>query len=189
MVIRLRYRGIGSIALVASPTACGERDSGPREVAASDGPVRSRWRLPMALALALTLAGACDKSDRTRAELDTHRAEWSRQISALKSRASDLEARFKGLPSLSGGAAIAEQAQRRRLEASIIGTRQTLADMESHLADSAREIEAAIQQDQTRGEEALTGVVARMNEYVRREGQTVAMNEDVLIRLGEDVKR
>jgi predicted nucleic acid-binding Zn-ribbon protein len=137
----------------------------------------------------VALAGACDKSDQTRSALETHRTEWSRQIAALKSRTSDLEQRFKGLPPQSGATAIADQAQRRRLQASIIGTRQTLADMESHLAESAREIETAIRQGQTEGEEALNGVIARMNEYVGQQEQTLALNEDALTRTGGGVQR
>src|SRR5262245_27249867 len=131
------------------------------------------------------LAGACDKSDQTRSALEIHRTEWDKQISALSRRNSDLEARFRALPAPKGDDLVAAQAQRRRLQASIVGTKQTLADIQSHLTDSAQQVEAAIGQGPVEGEEALNGVIVRMNEYVRLQEQTVAVNEDALLHTGE----
>jgi hypothetical protein len=130
------------------------------------------------------LAGACDKSDEMQAALDGHRTGWDQRISALKARTSDLEQRFKQLPPPSGKSTVTEQVQRRRLQASIIGTRQTLFDIQSHVADSARELETASRQGNAEGQEALNGVIARTDEFVRQQEQALAANEEAMTRMG-----
>jgi hypothetical protein len=132
----------------------------------------------------VVLAAACDKAGQTRSTFEVHRAGWDRRISALKSRTSDLEQRFFGLPPLRGGGGVAAHAQRRRLQASIIGTRQTLADIESHVAESAGEIEMANSQGGGESEDVLNGVIGRVNEFVRQQEQTQAANDEALTRMG-----
>ena len=135
----------------------------------------------------IALAGACDKSDDLRSALESHRTNWVQRVSALQDRASGLEQRLKAQPP-GGNATIAAQAERRRLEASIAGSRQTLFDMQTHVTDSVREVETALRQGSAQAEETLNGVVGRMNEYVRLEEQTLAVNEAALTRIGEDVR-
>jgi hypothetical protein len=136
----------------------------------------------------VAVAGGCGKADQTRSAFETHSTELGQKVAALRSRTSDLESRFRMLPPQSGDTAIAAQIQRRRIQASIIGTRQTLVDIQAHLADSGREVEAAIRRGDAEGEGALSGVIARMNEYVRQQEQTLAANEDALTRIGGDVR-
>ena len=130
------------------------------------------------------LAAACDKTEQTLGAFATQREGWDRRVSAMRNRTNDLEARFKSLPPLKADSPVAAQMQRRRLEASIIGTRQTLADIQSHASDSAREIETASRQDNEEGETALSGVIARVNEFVRQQEQALAVNEEAVIRMG-----
>jgi hypothetical protein len=130
------------------------------------------------------LAGACDKSEELQSALDGHRTGWDQSISALKARTSDLEARFKALPPLSGKSTVAAQVERRGLEASIIGTRQTLFDIQSHVADSAREVETASRQGNAEGQEALNAVIARTDEFVRQQEQALAATQDAMTRMG-----
>ena len=136
---------------------------------------------------AIALAGACDKSDELRSTLETRRSAWVQRVSALQSRASNLEQRLKAQPPPAGNAPVAEQAQRRRLEAAVAGSRQTLFDMQTHITESVRDVETAIGQDRVQGEEALTGVASRMNEYVQQQEQALAANEEALTRTGKDI--
>jgi hypothetical protein len=140
----------------------------------------------MGFALALlTFAGGCDKSGQIRSTLESDRAAWGRQISALQGRLNDVEAKFSALPAApaSGEGAAVALAQRQRLQASIVGTRQTLIDIQSHIADSTREVEAAIREGDVAGEAALEGVVGRVTEYLRQQEQTLALNDEAMNRM------
>jgi len=148
------------------------------------------WAAGLVLGV-VAFAGACDKSGELKSALDSHRSEWSRQLSALQGRATNLESRFKALPPLpsgDGAAAVAARAKRRGLQASIIGTRQALVDIQSHAADSTRELEAAIGRGEADMQEGLGEVVGRVNGYIRQQEQALAVNEEAMTHTGEDVR-
>jgi len=137
------------------------------------------------LALVAFLGGGCDKGDEIRSTLETDRAAWDRQVAALRTNVSDLEARFQALPPAptKGEGAVAAQAQRRRIQASIIGTKQTLFDIQSHIAASVGEVEEGIRQGDDQGNQALNGVAGRVNEYLRQQQQSVAVTQDAMTRM------
>jgi hypothetical protein len=142
------------------------------------------------LAVVAALALACDGSEQMRSELEIHRAEWARRIAALQAHAVDVESAFAAMPRPARGDARAPgQLRRLRLEASIAGSRQALADLETHLAQSVRDVEAAIGRDGAEGREALNGLIGRMDEYVRQQEEALATNQQALNRTGEDVGR
>jgi hypothetical protein len=139
-------------------------------------------------ATAACLAMGCDGADQMRSALESHRTEWAQRISTLRSRDVDLEAALAAIPADPGGAgAPAARLKRRRLQASIVGARQTLADMEAHAADGTREVEAAIGRNDPEAQVALNGLVDRMNEYVRQQEQALAANTEAMTRVGKDV--
>jgi len=107
-------------------------------------------------------------------------------MSALRSRASDLERAYAALPPQRGGEAPPARLRRWRLEASIAGSRQRLADMETNLAQSVSDVEGAIGRDAGEGREALAGLIGRMDLYLRQQQQTLAANEEALSRIGGD---
>jgi hypothetical protein len=139
-----------------------------------------------ALGILIALAGGCDKSEQIRSALEEHRAEWAGRLATLHGREVTLEGRFAALPAPGGKEdANVQRAQRRRLEASIAGTRQTLADIELHVDESAREVEAAIGRGETEGQEALDAVSARMGEYLHRQEEELASGEAAVVRVAE----
>jgi hypothetical protein len=140
----------------------------------------------IAVVFVISLSSGCDKSGQIRSELQSHQAEWSSRLAAMRGREVTLEGRFAALPAPSGGKdADVQQAQRRRLEASIAGSRQTLADIQLHVEESAREVEAAIGHGETEGQEALEAVSARMGEYLHRQEEELASGEAAVIRVAE----
>ena len=134
------------------------------------------------------LAGACDRSAEIRSALEVQHADWNRRVSALQSRVGNLEARLKALPPAPNGGNGAPLVQRQRLQASVIGARQTLSDIQSHAADGVRDVESAIRRGHAEGQEALGGLAARMNEYLQQQEQALAVNEDAITRVGEDIR-
>ena len=142
------------------------------------------------LAVVAAFALACDGSEQMRSELEIHRAEWARRIGALQTRAVDVESAFAALPRpAKGDPRTPGQLRRLRLEASVAGSRQALSDLETHLAQSVQDVEAAIARDSAEGREALNGLIGRMDEYVRQHEEALAANQDALKRIGEDVAR
>jgi hypothetical protein len=145
-------------------------------------------RSPLAircLVLVAALAGACDKSDQLRSALEVDQAGWNQQISALKARANDLEQRFKALPPEPKGTPLAVTAQRRRVEAAVMGARQSLFDLERTVADGVRDVEDAIARGDLEGEQALTAAVERLGGYVHQQQQNVEAAEAALLHVGE----
>jgi hypothetical protein len=148
---------------------------------------RSKSWLAVLLGIA-ALASACSKSGELRSALELQRSDWNRRVSALQARVGNLEARLHALPAASSGGAGATQVQRGRLQASVTGARQTLIDIQSHAADGARDVESAIRKGDGEGQEALSGLAARMNEFIGQQEQALAVNEDAITRVGEDVR-
>ena len=144
-------------------------------------------RGPALVAVLAGLAAACDGAEQTRAVLEARRDEWAQQMSELRNRAGDLERAYAALrPQLAREARAAARLRRWRLEASIAGSRQRLADMETNLAQSVSEVEAAIGRDGGEGREALAGLIGRMDLYIREQDEALAANEEALSRIGED---
>src|SRR5262245_42940087 len=134
------------------------------------------------------VAGACDKSGEVQSALELQRADWNRRVAALQGRVGNLEARLHALPPAPAGANTAALAQRQRLQASVIGARQTLIDIQSHAADGARDVESALRRDHVEAEETLGGLATRMNEFLQQQEQALAVNEDAITRIGENVR-
>ena len=154
---------------------------------ASIGFLKVGLRTVISLTCAMAVSG-CARSNELRSALDVQRGNWSRRVSALQVRVSDLEARLNALPAEPKGGDGTVRVQRVRLRASVTGARQTLIDIQSHAADGARDVDAAIRQGHDEGEQALHALAARMNEFIGQQEQALAMNEDAITRIGEDVR-
>jgi hypothetical protein len=136
--------------------------------------------------IAVVLSDGCDRSEQIRSALEQHRAEWAGRLAALRGREATLEKRFAALPAPGGKQdAEVQRAQRRRLEASIAASRQTLVDTERYVEESAREVEAAIGRGEKEAEEALAAVGVRMAEYLHRQEEELASGEAAVVRVAE----
>jgi hypothetical protein len=135
--------------------------------------------------LICALVGACDRSDQLRGALASQQSSWQQRVSALQSRATDLEQRFRALPPEPKGASVAALAKRRRAEAAAIGARQSLGDLQRSIEDTVRAVEAAIGRDETEGDEALSGATARMGTYIHQQEENLAGAESALLHVGE----
>jgi len=150
--------------------------------------LKAGLRTVIALTCAMAVSG-CDRSNELRSALEVQRGGWSRRASALQVRVSNLEARLNALPADTRGGNGTALVQRARLQASVIGARQTLIDIQSHAADGARDVESAIGRSRAEAEETLGGLAARMNGYLQQQEQALAVNEDAITRVGEDVRK
>lgn len=139
-----------------------------------------------ALVFVLTCSASCDRSQQMRSTLSAQKSDWSRQLSVLQQRGVELEVRLRSLPSIGAGEdGAVEQAQRRRLEASIAGSRQSLTDVDHYVAQSAGEVEAAISRNEAEGEEALSALRTRMSEHLQRQDEELAVSEAALTRMAQ----
>jgi hypothetical protein len=139
----------------------------------------------LALVAMGVLGGGCDRSEQLRSTLEMDQAGWNKQVSGLKARVHGLEERFKVLSPPAHSASIAVFAQRRRVEATVVGARQSLVDLERTIDDGARDVDAAIGRNEIDGEQALAAAVERIGGYVRQQEQNVAAAETALSTLGK----
>jgi hypothetical protein len=153
-----------------------------KEVAQQSG---GRTGVIIALPLLLVVGSACDKSEQLRSALEVDQAGWHGQVSALKTRASDLGQRFKALPPDPSGTSMAVIAKRRRVEAAVAGTQQSLIDLDRTIDEGVRDVQAAIERGDSEGQQELTAAVARIGGYVHQQEQQVAATETALFHVGE----
>ena len=75
------------------------------------------------ISLLVVIAGACESSEQLLSAVDADRIDWEQRTSSLKARASNLDQRLHALPVQPAGTPMARLAQRRRVEALVIGLR------------------------------------------------------------------
>lgn len=142
------------------------------------------WELwPLALLSALIFGGGCDRTERLRTELDVARSEWIHRLDALRARQGEQEAHLRTLPPAVGD--IVAQAQRRRLEAEIAGSRQTGFDAHTYVDDTVRDVEAAITRGESEGQEALEAARLRMADVLGARAQALGASDVTLAAFGE----
>src|SRR5262249_10577193 len=110
---------------------------------------------------------------------------WTRRISSLKARTSNLDQRLRALPQEGPGSPTAKSAQRRRLAALVTGSRESLFDLDRNVEQSVREVEEPIGRGDDQGERALTAAAEAIDGYVRDQEQSVAAAEAAVIGMEE----
>jgi hypothetical protein len=135
--------------------------------------------------LLATVGGACEKSAQLEAMADADQAAWKRDTSSLKARASDLDQRLRALPAPAKDAPLASTAGRRRVEALVAGSRESLFDLDRSIDDGVREVKAAIGRNNNEGEERLTAVAETIDGYVRQQEQSVTAAEAAMTKIEE----
>lgn len=128
-------------------------------------------------------AGACEKSDQLLSAVDADRVGWEQRTSSLKARANTLDQRLQALPVEPAGAPMARVAQRRRVAALVVGSRQSLFDLDRNIDDSVREVKAAIRRGDNEGEQALTAAAETINGYVSQQEQGLGDAEKVMLQM------
>jgi hypothetical protein len=142
------------------------------------------WAMwPLALFSVWVTASGCDRTERLRTELDVARSEWMHRLASVRAQQVEQAARFQQLPAAQGD--IPAQAQRRRLEAQIAGSRQTGFDTQTHIDDTVREVEAAITRGETEGAEALQAARVHMAELLQTQEQELGASRGTLAAFGE----
>lgn len=132
------------------------------------------------LSLFVVGAGACERSDQLLSAVEADRVGWEQRTSSLKARASTLDQRLRALPAEPAGAPMARLAQRRRVEALVIGSRQSIFDLDRNIDDSVRDVKAAIGRGDNEGEQALTAAAETINGYVSQQEQGLGDAEKVM---------
>jgi len=132
------------------------------------------------------LAGACQRTAATRAALKAQESEWSTRISALRDRQVEAAARLSRIPSRAGdGDDGGWEAQRRRVESYVEGTKLTLSDVDVRRKESVAEVEAALEKGRADSETTLGEASARMSGFLAMQEQQLVSTEDALARLEE----
>jgi len=120
--------------------------------------------------VALIVTGGCDRSaDASRTLIAGLRASWTREIAGLKSQHLALVARLgsRGTDSSDGPAAM-------RARAVVDGTRQSITDVESQLAQAEGRMEQAVRRGGDAGERAIE------EESVKARGYLQALGEELV---------
>jgi hypothetical protein len=138
------------------------------------------------IALVAISFGACNKADQVRSALEADQGTWNKHTATLKSRASDLEQRFKSLPAQAADAPAKSIAQRRRVEALVAGAQQSLAGLDRNIEENARQVQAAADRDPNNGEQLLASAVHAIDGYFQQQEQNVVTAETALSQLGEE---
>jgi hypothetical protein len=122
----------------------------------------------------------CQRSeDATRAALKARRAEWARDLGALRQEQAELRARFDGLPERPAEDGAQPSAVRRRVAAILDGSRQSLVDVEVHVRQVDTRVEAALARGGDVGKKALDEESTRIGGYFQtmRQGLEATQRE------------
>ena len=115
--------------------------------------------------------------------MDADRIGWEQRTSSLKARVSNLDQRLHALPVQPAGTPMARLAQRRRVEALVIGSRQSIFDLDRNIDDSVRDVKAAIRRSDNEGQQALTAAAETINGYVSQQEQGLGVAEKVMLQM------
>jgi hypothetical protein len=121
----------------------------------------------LGLAIALASPAGCDRStEASRALIVERQASWTREIGAMRQQHAALAARI-GQRETEGGDGPAEQ----RTLAVLEGARQSIADVESQLAQATPRLEAAATGGGEAGQRAIDEESARARAYLQALGE------------------
>jgi hypothetical protein len=126
------------------------------------------------LSLALGIFG-CDRTAELEAALDGHRADWARGIAALRMRHSATMGQFNSHPTPPTDSG--SYARHARARAIVLGTNQSLSDLDNAAIQAAQRVEAAIRRDTEAAERALEEGNANIRRAIARMAERSATTE------------
>jgi hypothetical protein len=139
------------------------------------GCVCGRWAgfLPIVVMVLASIAGCERGGEASRAVLAERRASWAREIAGLNQQYASLATRLGGRLGVGTGAG--DTPAERRMRATLDGTHQAIADVETQLQQAAERIEQAIGRGGQVTEKTLDEESARARGYLHGLGEQLGL--------------